>query len=209
MKTSPQYTVLSIQRRTTRRQRGLCISRGMGRRGFTLIEIMVVIGIMAIIFAISMPSIYRQLHKDSMRQAVADVLDTCSQARAKAILTSTTVNVHIRPKERTMHISGGSRPASGGNPAYSFEGEQLVEHASSTSDASVKISDRIQFFYIAVNEDEGLEVLDEVVFAFLPNGTADQVDLVLRSDENEARGISIDVITGYASVEDAKNGARK
>ena len=71
-------------------------------RAFTLIEIMVVIGIMAIIFAIAMPSVYRQMHKDSMRQAVTDVLEACSRARERAILTGQTCEVHLRPVDRMI-----------------------------------------------------------------------------------------------------------
>jgi prepilin-type N-terminal cleavage/methylation domain-containing protein len=185
--------------------------RSASRAGFTLIEIMVVIGIMAIIFAIAIPSIYRQLHKDSMRQAVSDVLDACSRARERAILSGTTCNVHIRPRDHTISVSGGgsAKPSAGGNSTYSFEGDQMVEHVAGSGELfSAKISDRITFFFIAVNEDEELQELDEIVFAFLPNGTADQVDIVLRSDQNEARGISVDVITGIASVQESKNGGR-
>ncbi len=182
-------------------------------RAFTLIEIMVVVGIMAIIFAISMPSIYRQMHKDSMRQAVSDVIDACGRARERAILTGVATEVRIRPGDRMISVSGSSaaRRAPGANATYSFEGEagneQMVEHKAGTGELfSAKISDRITFFFIAINEDEELQQLEEVAFTFQADGTADQVDLVLRSDDNEARGISVDVITGIASVQDSKRG---
>jgi prepilin-type N-terminal cleavage/methylation domain-containing protein len=184
------------------------------RCAFTLIEIMVVIGIMAIIFAISMPSIYRQMHKDSMRQAVSDVLDACSRARERAILTGVATEVRIRPADRTISVSGSSAPPStGGNRSYSFEGEagneQIVEHHAGTSELfSAKISDRIMFTYIEVNQETDLEQLDEVVVVFFPNGTADEAGFVLRSDNNEARSILVDVITGIASVQESKQGGK-
>ena len=181
---------------------------------FTLIEIMVVIGIMAIIFAISMPSIYRQMHKDSMRQAVSDVLDACSRARERAILTGVTTEVRLRPGDRMISVSGSSTPApAGGNSTYSFEGEagneQMVEHRAGTGELfSAKISDRITFTYIEVNQEIDLEQLEEVVFHFHADGTADETGLVLRSDDNEARSILVDVITGIASVQESKHGRK-
>jgi prepilin-type N-terminal cleavage/methylation domain-containing protein len=184
------------------------------RRAFTLIEIMVVIGIMAIIFAISIPSIYRQMHKDSMRQAVSDVLDACSRARERAILTGIVTEVRIRPVDRTISVSGSSAPPSAGaNRTYSFEGEagneQMIEHAAGTGELfSAKISDRIMFTYIEVNQETDLEQLDEVVVSFFPNGTADEAGFVLRSDNNEARSILVDVITGIASVQESKQGGK-
>lgn len=187
----------------------------LSRRAFTLIEIMVVIGIMAIIFAISMPSIYRQMHKDSMRQAVSDVLDACGRARERAILTGVPTEVRIRPGDRMISVAGSSAPAAapGANRTYSFEGEagneQIVEHKAGTGELfSAKISDRITFTYIEVNQETDLEQAEEVVFVFFPNGTADEAGLVLRSDDNEARSILVDVITGIASVQESKQGGK-
>jgi prepilin-type N-terminal cleavage/methylation domain-containing protein len=186
-------------------------------RAFTLIEIMVVIGIMAIIFAISMPSIYRQMHKDSMRQAVSDVLDACSRARERAILTGQACEVRLRPADRMISVSGSSAAApavsAGGNRSYSFEGEagseQMVEHQAGTGELfSAKISNRVTFTYIEVNQLTDLEQLEEVVVVFFPNGTADEAGFVMRSDDNEARSILVDVITGIASVHESKQGGK-
>jgi type II secretory pathway pseudopilin PulG len=174
---------------------------------------MVVIGIMAIIFAISMPSVYRQMHKDSMRQAVSDVLDACSRARERAILSGQACEVHIRPGDRLISVTGSSAPppAAGANRTYSFEGEagneQIVEHKSGTGELfSAKLTDRITITYIAINEQEELQQMDEVAITFNSDGTADQADLVLRGDDNEVRGITVDVITGIASVQESRSG---
>ena len=176
---------------------------------------MVVVGIMAIIFAISIPSIYRQMHKDSMRQAMSDVLDACSRARERAILTGQPAEVHIRPGDRLISVSGSSAPAlsAGANKTYSFEGEaenaQLVEHKAGTGELfSAKITDRVTFTYIEVNQVTDLEQIEEVVVVFFPNGTADEAGFVLRSDSNEARSILVDVITGIASVQETKQGGK-
>jgi type II secretory pathway pseudopilin PulG len=75
---------------------------------------MIVICIVAVVFAIGVPSLFRTLQKDAMRQAVSDVLEACQHARAEAILHDTTtemrfdlleggiweLTVAVRPKHR-------------------------------------------------------------------------------------------------------------
>ena len=56
-------------------------------RAYTLIEIMLVVAIMLIIVSVGVPSLFKSLRKDALRGAVSDVLSTCAQARAQAILS--------------------------------------------------------------------------------------------------------------------------
>ena len=51
-------------------------------RGFTMIELMVVIAIMAITLTIGVPAFVRALHKEGMRKAQSDLLEACQKARA-------------------------------------------------------------------------------------------------------------------------------
>src|SRR5438874_2527738 len=55
------------------------------RSAFTLVEIMVVIAIMGIVMTVAIPTLYHQLHPDSMRRAVTDVTEVCTEARGRAI----------------------------------------------------------------------------------------------------------------------------
>src|SRR6266481_1549762 len=47
----------------------VCLNMGL-RLAFTLLEIMVVVAIMGIVMTVAIPSLYHQLHPDSMRKAV-------------------------------------------------------------------------------------------------------------------------------------------
>ncbi|MGD0614836.1 MAG: type II secretion system protein, partial [Verrucomicrobiota bacterium] len=68
-----------------------------GRRAFTLIEIMVVVGIIGMIAAMGVPTLYRMLHREGFGKTVGDVMDLCSAARARAILQGSTTQIVFHP----------------------------------------------------------------------------------------------------------------
>ena len=179
-----------------------------GNRAFTLIEIMVVVGIMAIILAIAIPSVYQQMHKDSIRQAVADISEACSQARARAVLNGVTTEVRIQPGNRqisAVESSGGGEGAFGGGAAFDENGEAKVQHrGGGGSIFSAKLSDHIIIDFIGVNLIADLQQLDEVSASFYPNGTSDELVILIRSDRGEIRKITTEVVTGVADVEVVK-----
>src|SRR6266536_4867171 len=78
---------------------------------FTLLEIMVVMAIMGIVMAISIPTMYQQLHPESMRKAVSQVMEACAHARARAILGGVETDLVIHPADRQFDITTvASRP---------------------------------------------------------------------------------------------------
>lgn len=172
---------------------------------FTLIEIMIVVGIIAVIMTIAIPSVYQQMQKDSMRQAVADLSEACSQARARAILNGVATEVHIRPGDRSISANeaGGSATPSFGKSSFSFEGDEFVEHRSGGGGSifSAKLSDHIIIEFIGVNLISDLQELNDVSCMFYPNGTSDELVVLLRSDQGEVRKITTEVVTGIADVE--------
>jgi prepilin-type N-terminal cleavage/methylation domain-containing protein len=78
------------------------------RRAFTLIEIMIVVGIIGLVAAMGIPSIVKALEKDGMRKAVSDVQDVFFSAREKAIVTNQKVAVVIYPRDRRFGVEGAS-----------------------------------------------------------------------------------------------------
>ena len=141
-------------------------------RAFTLIEIMIVVGIIGVIMTMGVPSIIRSLRKEGMRKAVSDLTEACSAARAAAILSSTTSDMVIRPQDRTM--TGGSFSAS--------------------------FPDNVWIQILGVNFLE-LQDAEEARVHFYSNGTCDEFTIILLSTEQEARKISLEVVTGLADVE--------
>jgi len=171
------------------------------RRAFTLIEIMVAVGIIAIIMAIAIPSVYQQMHKDSMRQAVADIMEACTQARARAILNGVPTEVRIRPSDRTISAieAGGARNTM---PSFGADLEPITKGSGGGGSIfSTKLSDHILIEFIGVNLIGDLQQIDEVSCMFYPNGTSDELVVLIRSDKGEIRKIMTEVVTGVPDVE--------
>jgi prepilin-type N-terminal cleavage/methylation domain-containing protein len=144
------------------------------KKGFTLIEIMIVIAIMALVLAVGVPSIFRAAERDSLRAVVNGIVEACSMARAQAILSGQTQELIIRPLDGTISAPGMSEP--------------------------VVIPNFVQIELLGVNFVE-LQTAEEARVRFFPNGTSDEFTIVLRSDKNEWRKISLETVTALADVE--------
>ncbi|MBU6400606.1 MAG: type II secretion system GspH family protein [Verrucomicrobia bacterium] len=178
-----------------------------GRTGFTLVEIMIVISIIAVVFAMGVPSLFRMMSKDPMRQAVSDVLEACQQARAEAILRDTTTELRFdledggfwditvvpRPKH---HAELDVQPdPSVQSPPDSAPAPAPIFHA--------RISNRIFVDALGVNfKDAIADQEPPAPVRFYANGTCDEFTIVLHwLDQPEWRKISLDIITGLPDVE--------
>jgi type II secretion system protein H len=148
---------------------------------FTLIEIMVVVAIMGIILAAGVPSLYNFFHKEGLRKTTSDIVDTCQSARAAAIMNGSPTDLVFHPREGTCEtVSAG-----GGYGAWA--------HTAKIENCSIEMLD--------VNLQECKD-FDTVKVRFFPNGTCDEMTLVLRSNKDEWRKISLEITTALPSVTD-------
>lgn len=180
-----------------------------GYGGFTLVEVVIVLGIMLLILSMGLPSMVRIVEKAPLRQAVSDVEEGLHDARAQAILRG-------RPTE--FVITG--------------EGEVIVRWAAAPQEVSGEAVaadtawlDRVDaggeaeparggIFRARLGEDVGIMLLringgpdlvsntdaGEARVRFYPNGTSDDLELDLQ-DPTGGRKITLDPITGLAEVE--------
>ncbi|MBC8096218.1 MAG: prepilin-type N-terminal cleavage/methylation domain-containing protein [Akkermansiaceae bacterium] len=152
----------------------------LGRRGFSLIEIMVVVGVIAIITVTGAPTLIKVLRKEGFRKTVSDVMDVCSSARARAILKGQVTEVVFQPQERTCAVAGGG------------------VHGGWASSAVFDDSARVEMLDVNLREYKDANTAR---VRFFPNGTCDEMTLILVSDKNEWRKISTEITTGLASLE--------
>lgn len=160
-------------------------------RGFTLIEIMLVVGIMGIFLIAGIPSLYRFLHRQGFPKTVNDIVEVCNNARARAIMQSSTTEIIFHPLEGHCELSGTSAPAGTGEKTLSSLNSGAV---------SAQFSAGVTLEMLDVNQTEYKEA-EIARVRFFPNGTCDEMTLILRSDRNEWRKISLEVTTGLVNIE--------
>lgn len=73
-------------------------------KGFTLIELMIAIVVLAILIAIAAPSFTKQIQRNQMRSAMADFITAVAYARSQAVTRA--ASVHVRSKNTTSWDSG-------------------------------------------------------------------------------------------------------
>lgn len=69
------------------------------RQGFTLIEMIVTISIIAIVTSVGMPGLSKRFAQQKLKQEAQDITLLMNEARYQAIVLKKTVNVHFSPSE--------------------------------------------------------------------------------------------------------------
>jgi prepilin-type N-terminal cleavage/methylation domain-containing protein len=158
------------------------IRRGGGNPAFTLIEIMLVVGILGVLLGVSVPSFYQALKKEPMRKALVGVSEACEMARAQASLNGKTVSVNFQPQERTFSVEGGAAGKI---------------HPGAISSGA--IDDSIGIEMLDVNLIEFREA-ESARVRFFANGTSDEFTLILRSSGNNWFKLTVEPATGNVAV---------
>ena len=174
------------------------LTRPASRLGaFTLIEIMIVVGLIAIVMSVAIPAFVAAHNKTPMRQALNDVMEACATARAQAILHGSLVELRIRPQDYTFEVSatGKSETSVGASDARpspkTGEGHNVF---------SVKLPSEVGIEELAINF-QLLKDAELVAVRFHANGTCDEFTVILRSLYGDVRKITLDPVTGRADYD--------
>jgi len=167
-------------------------------QGFTLIEIMIVIGIIGMVLALGMPPFIRSMQKDPLRQAVSDITEACSTARAQAILQGVPTEFVIRAGGQLT--VGPARGASADSTAARGESARMpLAGGQAAPPFSAQLHQDIAITLLYVNLKDQMQA-DETRVHFYPNGTSDEFTIVLEAGLG-IRKISLECVTGLANVE--------
>lgn len=152
-------------------------ARDSSARGFTLIEIMMVVAIIGLTLTMGIPSFVRVLKKEGMRKAESDLLEACQDARRTAIMNNQTAELVIHPIDGSFEVAGA------------------FERTALPNDIIIDI--------IGVNFIQ-LEKADEARVHFFPNGTSDEFTILIHSTDGAYRKIYLDTVTALPVVEDVR-----
>ena len=151
-------------------------------RGFTLLELLVVVLVVALVLAVSYPSLSRGSQSLHLRATGRDVLNSFRYAREKAVTEQTGMMVTLDQERQELVLSDLL-----GDGARSY-----------TLPHDVKI----QRMALA-----GAEIVrGPLVVRFLPNGSADRAEVLLQSKSGAMLKIVSDPISGGARIESVTGG---
>lgn len=174
----------------------------MSSRGFTLVEIMIVVAVIAIAFAIGAPSFVQVVQKGPMRQAISDVVEALGQARAQAILRGVPVEF-VLSGEGEMQVHPARARDGALQPAQLADAEVAEPAEPAETNAGVAFSARlgedIAIWLLEVNFRDQMDA-SEARVRFYPNGTSDDFTIVLEFGL-ERRRIWLDPITALVELE--------
>jgi prepilin-type N-terminal cleavage/methylation domain-containing protein len=171
-----------------------------GRRGFTLIEIMIVVSILAVVLAMGAPSMIQSLKKEGLRKAQSDLMEACSHARAQAILSGGPMELTIRAEGGGVSVEPLKLPDAMKRDTPPESADDPARNKGYTpQNFSARLEDDIAIRLLYVNFLDQMEK-PEARVRFFPDGTSDEFTLIFFSTQGE-RKLSLDVVTGLASLE--------
>ncbi|MCL4180986.1 MAG: GspH/FimT family pseudopilin [Verrucomicrobia bacterium] len=167
--------------------------------GFTLVEIMIVVAIIAVVFAMGAPGFVQVLQKGPMRQAVSDVVEALGQARAQAILRGVPVEFRLTG-EGAMEVWPSNDHSRGPQPE--LLDASVEDEAGAGPPAKVfsaRLHQDIAVTLLELNFRSQMEA-EETRVRFYPNGTSDDFTVVMEFG-GEIHRIWLDPITALADLE--------
>jgi len=173
------------------------------RRGFTLIEVLMVVVIIVIATAIAIPSFTRSFRGAKLRASTRAIVSASRYARSRAVLQQVQAVLLFDTELATIEvITIGSANTSenkflNDTPADEEEGQPAVEsRLKKTMEPDVRI--------VSVTSDspDGLMEIDGIYSAiYYPNGLCDQYTVELEDDQQKRVLIEVDPLSGKSAVE--------
>jgi prepilin-type N-terminal cleavage/methylation domain-containing protein len=156
------------------------------RRGFTLIELSIVVFIMAILMAVSLPFFVRSFNSASVSEMARKFVTACQFARLQAVLRHDRATMHIDLDRQTIWITQNVHTEDGDMPDQQL---RIIE-----------VPNRV-FLLAAQQAEESIVRHGQVDIIFYPNGTCDGGALLINGvNKGDALTVMIDPVTGRGAT---------
>jgi prepilin-type N-terminal cleavage/methylation domain-containing protein len=166
------------------------------QRGYTLLELLLVLGILLILAGIAFPGVMRMYGRHQFQTVVENVRDHLAASRLRAIdsglvyqfsYTANGQRFSVTPFEAT---EGNSLPTLEGTLPESFRFESTDNDQTSSTPQSIT----------GASTADGSTMSDEIIILFVPDGSATDATLDIVDEENRFVRLSVRGLTGAVTV---------
>jgi len=182
-------------------------------RGFSLIEIMIVLVIMSVMLAVAGPRVAKSMRGLTLRSTTKKIAGAMRYARSRAVNTGRIYNVVFDAENNRVVLLQAQKISLGDTVAGAAEPEQpetLEDNAGDSPQVPQQekkiytLPEGIRFGTISVGDSESSEQEGDEIYrmAFFPNGTSFGGEIVLTDEKERTYAIEVNFMTGVVSVEE-------